>query len=169
MNNKSNAFIDNSGKLIIEDARILYRNFRGEQSQYNHEGDRNFCVFIDNIEQANMLNDLGWNIKIRKPRDEEDEISHYLKVNVSYRFKEPKIFLHASNNVTEITQETVSILDDADIIGCDMVINPSHWERGNDKGISAYLDTLHVVIQPDYFAEKYSNALFNGEAPEDDD
>lgn len=153
---QSNAFIDNkTGKLVIENGRLIYRNFRGEQSQFNHEGDRNFCVFIDNPDQANLLSEEGWNVKIRKARD-EDVVSHYIKVNVSYRFRAPRIFLHAGNTVTEITEETVALLDDADILACDLTINPSHWERGDDHGISAYLDSMHVVIQPDYFADKYA-------------
>lgn len=164
--NNSIVTVDANGRLIIENARIIYRNFSGTPTQYNREGDRNFCVFIDDSNAANDLKDLGWNVKIRKPRDEEDEVAHYIKVNVSYRFKAPKVMLHTKRNVTELTEETVGLLDNADIITCDMVINPSHWEANGNSGISGYLDSLHVVIQEDYFADKYANA-FADEAPEE--
>lgn len=162
----SKVTIDTNGKLIIENGRIIYRNFSGAPTQYNREGDRNFCVFIDNLDAVNDLKELGWNVKIRKPRDEEDDVAHYIKVNVSYRFRAPRVVLHTKRNDTELTEETVGLLDNADILTCDMVINPSHWEANGATGISGYLDSMHVVIQEDYFADKYANS-FADDHPEE--
>lgn len=165
---QSKAFLDRNGKLVIENARIIYRNFSGTATQFNREGDRNFCVFIDDPEFANQLNEIGWNVKIRRPRDPDDDVAHYIKVNVSYRFREPKIFRHIGKAIIETHEDTVSELDKDDILFCDIVINPHQWERPNgDSGISAYLDTLHAVIQPDYFSEKYGPALDCEEGPEE--
>lgn len=158
--NKSKIIVDSNGKLIIEDANLLfgqYMNFSGRGSQYNREGDRNFNVIIDDPDAVNDLKEVGWNIKIRKPRDEQDDVLHYLKVNVSYRFRGPQIFLHIGKTTNELNEETVGMLDNADIISCDLVINPSHWERPDGtSGISAYLETMHVVAKGDYFADKYA-------------
>lgn len=41
--------------LQINDARIIYRNLRGEGSKFNREGDRNFAVVIPNQELADEL------------------------------------------------------------------------------------------------------------------
>ena len=165
---ESKAFIDASGKLIVENGRIIYRNFSGVGTQFNREADRNFCVFIDNPETANELKEQGWNVKIRKPRDPEDEVSHYIKVNVSYRFREPKIIRHIGNYAQEMHEDNIKEIDQDDILYCDMVINPSRWERPNgDWGLSAYLQELHVIDQPDYFSSKYGSAYDKGEAPEE--
>ena len=32
--------------LQVNDTRIIYRNFRGEGSKFNREGDRNFAMII---------------------------------------------------------------------------------------------------------------------------
>jgi hypothetical protein len=153
----SKIIVDNTGKLILENARILYRNFSGAASAYNHEGDRNFCVIIDDPDAIADLQEAGWNLKFRAPREEEDPTLHYLKVNVSYKYRGPKIFRHIGNSTVEVLEDTVSELDKDDILYCDMVIAPYRYSRQGQEGISAYLQELHAVIRPDYFGNKYAN------------
>lgn len=162
----NNIRIESNGKLIIEDARLIFRNFEGRETPYNRGGDRNFCVLIDDPEDAAAIQDYGYNVKIRKPRDEEDEVTHYLKVNVSYKFRSPRVIMHTRKNATPMEEDSVKLLDDVDILSADMVINPYSWERPNASGVSAYLDTLHVMIQDDYFADKYADA-YADEHPEE--
>ena len=73
----------------IVDAEIGFRNFAGKESQYNPEGNRNFCVFIDDSEFAHELMNDGWNVRWTKPRNEDDEPRAYMPVKVA--FKDRKI------------------------------------------------------------------------------
>ena len=79
--------------INIENARIIFRNFSGKETKYNREGDRNFCVILEDAETAQKLAADGWNIRILPPRDEDEEAKHYLQVAVSFKTIPPKIIM----------------------------------------------------------------------------
>ena len=142
--------------VTIEGARILFRNFRGEERTYNAKGRRNFCVIID-PELADQLMTDGWNVKTLKPREEGDEPQPYLQVKVQYGARPPKITLISSSGRTEITEDTVDMLDWAEIENVDLVIRPYEYDVNGRAGISAYLKSMFVTIAEDYLEQKYSD------------
>lgn len=75
-----NKRIDN---IVVENARLIFKNFAGEESKFNRAGNRNFCVILDG-DSAEDLRQMGWNVKALRPREDEDEPTYYLQVTVAF-------------------------------------------------------------------------------------
>ena len=143
------------GVLQIDDARIIYRNFSGVGSKFNREGDRNFAVVIPTEDLADRLIELGWNVKIKPPRDDEEEPFMYLPVKVKFNERGPAAYLRSGENMIKLDEESVSCLDDVDILSVDLDIRPFDWDVNGKQGRSAYLQSICVTQQIDRFAAKY--------------
>jgi hypothetical protein len=146
-----------NNNIIIEDARILFRNFSGKEGQYNREGERNFCVILT-PELADRLSEDGWRIKWLKPRDEEEKGDPYIPVSVRFNPKPPRIWLISGGRKNSLTEETCNILDWADIEKVDMVLNPYNWQLPDGRsGVKAYLKDLYVTVVEDELESRYTD------------
>ena len=136
--------------LMIDDARIIFRNFSGETSQYNREGKRKFSVVIPDEAIAEQLkghvNEDGasWNVKIKPPRDVDDTPLMFLDVNVRFNQYGPAVYLVSDGVQRPLNEESVGILDKISIEKCDMDIRPFDNVTSGKAYRTAYLQSIKV-------------------------
>ena len=143
------------GILQMDSVRMVYKNFSGLGSKFNREGDKNFSVVIPDEDMANQLIAEGWNVKIKPPRDEDDTPFMHLPVKVKFNDRGPNVYLQSGNKRVQLDEESISCLDDIDILNVDMDIRPYDWEVNGKCGRTAYLHSMLVTQEVDRFAEDY--------------
>lgn len=158
-----NVVFTNRGIVQIDGARLIYRNFTGRGTDYNREGDRNFCLVIDDQEVADRLIEEGFNVKIRQPREEGEAPFMYMKVNVKYHKKgsdlerlNPVAVLISGRNRNNLDEESISLLDNIEIANVDLDLSGSNWTVQGRSGRSAYLSKIYVTQELDRFAARYA-------------
>lgn len=143
-------------KEVLENCRIVFRNFEGREEQYNRAGDRNFSVVLDD-EQAERMKAQGWNVKSKPPREEGDREFHHLKIKVNFRSKKPPtIVMISSKGRTLLDQDMVGMLDLAELALVDMIIRPYEYDVNGKTGRTAYLDSIYVTLAEDELSLKYA-------------
>lgn len=154
--------------IAIENAHIVFRNFAGKEQRFNPAGRRNFCVILDD-NLANSLAAEGWNIRWLQPRDPDDVPKPYLQVTVNFGPMPPKVLQITSRGQTRLDENTIDILDWAEIANVDLIIRPYNWEVNGKTGVKAYLKSMYVTIAEDEFEKKYcdvsESTIMNDEAP----
>ena len=139
--------------LFLENVKIGFRNFEGREGRYNAEGKRNFVIFLDN-ETAARLEEQGWNIHWPKPteNDTENEKNPFLKVRVNFNWKGLKIVMIVNGKPEFLDEDTVGVLDTAELENVDVCISPYEYEPGK---ISASLASIYATVKTDEFMAKY--------------
>ena len=150
------------GVIMIDDARLIYKNFRGEGSKYNREGDRNFAVLIDDESIAKQLcehvNEMGapWNVKIKPPREEGDMPFMYLPVKVQFNDRGPNVYLVSGTRRNVLSPATVGMLDQIEIESVNLDIRPYDGVINGKPFRAAYLQSIEVHQRIDRFAAQYA-------------
>lgn len=153
--------------IIIENAKIIFRNFSGKETTYNRAGNRNFCVIIDDPENAQRLAADGWNIKTLSARDGDEEDTAYLQVAVNFANIPPEITMVTERSNVKLDENSVGSLDYANISNVDLIIRPYSWEVNGKTGVKAYVQTMYVTIKEDPFASKYARTPVDAVHPND--
>lgn len=142
------------GILQIDDARIIYRNFAGEATKFNREGDRNFAVVIPDQETADALIEQGWNVKVKRRGEDEDPFM-FLPVKIKFNDRGPVVYLRTGTRRNRLDEESICCIDDIDIESVDLDIRPYDWDVNGKQGRTAYLQGAEIYQRLDRFTARF--------------
>lgn len=142
----------------VEDAQLIFKNFKGEGGAFNKEGDRNFGLLLPDDLAEELLAE-GWNVKYLRPRDDEEEPRPWIKVRVKFGMVPPLVWMINDRGKIKLNEDTIDQLDWSRVLHCDVTVRPYNYPEmpGRPAGVSAYLKAMYVTIQEDEFASKYAD------------
>lgn len=155
----------NNSNISIENAKIMFRNFAGRANDYNDEGNRNFCVVIDDPDMVIDMVREGWNVRYLEPSGPDENPVSYIQVRVAFGYRPPNIVMITGGGMTQLGEEEVHLLDSAEIEKVDMIISPYHWAYGKKTGVKGYLKAIYVTIVEDELERKYRTMMGQKDLP----
>lgn len=142
--------------VTIEDATILWPNFEGREGPYNAKGVRGFTLKLDEDTAKALIAD-GWNVTQQIPDEHPEDAFWKLAVGVRFHPFPPKVYLLTSAGKTQLTEDTVEMIDSMDIANVDLVIRPYNWSMPSGAtGVKAYLKTMFITLNEDDLERKYA-------------
>jgi hypothetical protein len=99
---------------------------------------------------------VGWNIRIKPPREEGEDAFMRLPVKISTKNRIPAIYLNSAGNVRRLDEDTMGIIDDMAIRSVNLDIRPYDGEIRGEAFRSAYLDSIEVIQEIDRFTARYA-------------
>ena len=177
----------NTGNLVIEGAKLVFRNFAGVEKQYNEKGKRNVQVVVPD-EVVESLRADGWNVTTRViPAIDQEKPTNLLKLNLNYRVnpdgtpdgRNPKFYIISGDKKVR-TLPTMKdlgdgmspcIYDQCKITNCDIEVRPYHYDKNNPNKVSAYIEQINIEIALSALDLKYYdevNDISSSSTDEDD-
>lgn len=148
--------------LMLENMQITYRNFAGAAGQFNAAGIRSFSVIIEDLEQAQAIEAMGWKVRYSKPREDGEpaRFAATMPVSVKYHPKlaPPRIVLLTSRGQQKMGEDDIDVIDFMNIKKADMFLRPYYWKLASgQEGVKNMLASIYITIQEDALELKYAD------------
>lgn len=148
--------------ITIEDTNFIWRtNFSGDPERDSFGNDaRQANIIIPDEGMAKDLADEGFNVKVTKPKEGEEEgftPRYYVSVKINFdSFNPPRIYLVSGDaDPLLLDEESVDILDRCEVLNVNATLSP--YENPKTGRKSLYVRTMYVEqdIEDDPFAQRY--------------
>lgn len=162
-----------SNLVIVEGTTFIFEtNFSGDPKRDRFgNSQRKANLVIPDIDLARQLIDEGYNVRLTKPREGEEEgfiPRYFVSVKLNYDSKwPPKVYLVTEENGGVLLDaESVCCIDNMWVESVNAVLNP--YEGPNGK--SLYVKSMEVFqkLDDDPITSKYARRVYRNDPDEDD-
>ena len=150
--------VTNGGVLLIDDVRLIHKNFSGVGTKFNAPGNRNFSIVIPDETSRDIIVNAGYDVHIRDPREEGDGPFMFLPVKMKFfgDGRDPAIYVVSGKAKNRLTEDTVGMIDSMVIEKVDLDIRPYHWTANGNSGVAAYLQNMCVYQRMNRFETRFA-------------
>lgn len=159
--NESKFSVMMDGNIRVENAVVIYTNFRGAPTDLNPQGGKRTFGLCLNQEWADRLKD-NWNVKVIELDNGERLYHTEIVVNDKSTYP-PKLYLLSefmgNKTMTLLPPDLYKKLDTDLIVSLDLDIHPYvHGRGGNPNATKGYLKNLWASLQSvNDFGGKYAD------------
>lgn len=138
--------------IVIQDPKIVSKNFSGKVDKHNPRGWRCFSVVIEKESLLEQLRANNWPIRVyyRKKFEEgetrESDKKYYIRVYVNYNYKKkPIIMVQGENGPRNLSESEIDKLDKFEFNVSNMVIRTKELENiKGEKRVLAFLKHCEI-------------------------
>ena len=151
----------NNGEIAVENAVIIWTNFAGAPTKYDRNGGKRTFTLVLPEHMANELQDEGWNIKFREPKDEDSDPLYFTEIAINLDARKPPQFtvfteFAGKKRARPLRGDAIGELDNIDIESVDLVIGVHRYD-GDKYTAKGYANVVNVIQAKDeYFGDKYA-------------
>ncbi len=167
-------------RITIENTNFIYMtNFSGDPARAGKYPSKSKVghIIIPDIKQARELIDAGFNVKMTKPKEGEEEgfiPKYYVKINARYRKANgdlmkypPRVYLVSGDNPPLLLDEDT--INQVDVIPVDNVnVVLKSWDGDNGPVLDIITMYVEQGLDDDPFAARYARRNGNYEPREVD-
>lgn len=132
--------------VTIKNTRIIFRNFSGKERKNNQEGERTFCVVLDDSTAEQLIKDK-WDVRYIPGIEDKDKPKPYVQVTINPNTFFPSVILLDETSRRILNEDNIERLNKVKIKSSDITINGYSWVVGSHRGVKVYLEELIATIE----------------------
>lgn len=168
-----NAYVRSTGGgyqiMCISDAKVMggnWSDWSGNSNEFSN-GTHHFKIEVDE-QFVDVLKGFGFDVKWYQ-KDETYPGFWFLDINISWKLRDPEVYVVAHNGVrTKQTEQTIGDLDgNHNIAFADMELSASRWEYMGRSGVKPYASNVYIYLgSPSSSEQRYQERFSNVHQPE---
>lgn len=160
--------MQSTNRLTFHNVELRRRNFSGVKDDFNERGNRQVLIVVgkqhaydlgfDSVtDMFNALKADDWKVKRFNATDENNDPDMYFPATAVYYDRDKSsIFMKTGRNSRLLTEQTVGLLDSADIENTDVILSKHYYDSHGKQGYNVRIKSMEVTVIEDEICARNS-------------